>query len=57
MVSTEARTEPGAQWKPEVEVPIYSLKEVAAHNKKNDMWIVVHGKGTLQHSRFQRKNC
>ncbi|KAF4544365.1 Cytochrome b5 [Lasiodiplodia theobromae] len=44
MVSTEARTEPGAQWKPEVEVPIYSLKEVAAHNKKNDMWIVVHGK-------------
>lgn len=55
MVSTEARTEPGAQWKPEVEVPIYSLKEVAAHNKKNDMWIVVHGKGTLRHSRFQKK--
>ncbi|KAL1617802.1 hypothetical protein SLS54_007581 [Diplodia seriata] len=44
MVSAAARTEPGAQWKPEVEVPVYALKEVAAHNKKSDMWIVVHGK-------------
>ncbi|OJD29361.1 cytochrome b5 [Diplodia corticola] len=44
MVSAAARTEPGAQWKPNVEVPVYSLKEVAAHSKKNDLWIVVHGK-------------
>ncbi|KAL1641005.1 hypothetical protein SLS58_006447 [Diplodia intermedia] len=44
MVSAAPRTEPGAQWKPEVEVPVYALKEVAAHNKKSDMWIVVHGK-------------
>lgn len=43
-MSTEPRTGPGAQWKPDVEVPVYSLKEVAAHKQKNDMWIVVHGK-------------
>ncbi|GME35018.1 cytochrome b5 [Neofusicoccum parvum] len=43
-MSPAARTEPTAQWKPDVEVPVYSLKDVAQHKQKNDMWIVVHGK-------------
>ncbi|KAJ5885355.1 Cytochrome b5 [Penicillium taxi] len=28
----------------EVEMPEYSLQEVAAHNTKGDVWIVIHGK-------------
>jgi len=37
-----------AQWKTEVELPEFTLKDVAAHNAKNDTWIVIHGQGSLQ---------
>lgn len=43
-----------AQWKTEVELPEFTLKDVAAHNTKNDTLIVIHGQGLFQ--RFcQRK--
>ncbi|KAJ5241859.1 uncharacterized protein N7469_000186 [Penicillium citrinum] len=32
-----------AQWKTEVELPEFTLKDVAAHNTKNDTLIVIHG--------------
>ncbi|KAJ5118487.1 Cytochrome b5 [Penicillium atrosanguineum] len=32
-----------AQWKADVELPEYSMKDVAAHKSKTDMWIVIHG--------------
>jgi cytochrome-b5 reductase len=34
-----------AQWKADVELPEYSMKDVAAHKSKTDMWIVIHGQG------------
>lgn len=34
-----------AQWPTEVELPEYTLKEVAAHNTKSDTWIIIHGQG------------
>lgn len=39
------RKELKAQWEAEVDVLEYSLKDVAKHNTKNDVWVVIHGKG------------
>ncbi|KAJ5692022.1 Cytochrome b5 [Penicillium macrosclerotiorum] len=36
-------TESQSQWNTEVEVPEYSMQEIAAHNTKGDLWIVIHG--------------
>ncbi|GAQ04919.1 NADH-cytochrome b5 reductase 1 [Aspergillus lentulus] len=33
----------GAQKSPVVDLPEYTLKEVALHNRKDDNWIVIHG--------------
>jgi cytochrome-b5 reductase len=35
----------GAQKSPAVDLPEYTLKEVALHNSKDDNWIVIHGQG------------
>ncbi|KAJ5615374.1 hypothetical protein N7537_000488 [Penicillium hordei] len=32
-----------AEWKADVELPEYTLKDVAAHNTKGDTWMVIHG--------------
>ncbi|KAJ5198453.1 Cytochrome b5 [Penicillium cinerascens] len=32
-----------AQWKGDIELPEYTMKDVAAHNTKTDLWIVIHG--------------
>lgn len=40
--------EPKAQWKAEVKLPEYTLKDVAAHNTKKDTWIVIHGQGLIE---------
>ena len=37
-----------AEWKTEVELPEFTLKDVAAHNTKSDTWIVIHGQGLIQ---------
>lgn len=46
MASTESsdRKELKAAVKTEAEVPVLSLADVAKHNAKDDLWIVVHGK-------------
>jgi cytochrome-b5 reductase len=33
------------QWQADVELPEYTTKDLAAHNTKADMWIVIHGQG------------
>jgi cytochrome-b5 reductase len=43
-VSSE-RKELKANWKTEVEVPLLKLDEVAKHNNKQDLWMVIHGGG------------
>jgi cytochrome-b5 reductase len=32
-------------WQAYVELPKYTMKDVAAHNTKADTWIVIHGQG------------
>lgn len=34
-----------AEWKAEIELPEYTLKDVAAHNTKGDTWMIIHGQG------------
>jgi cytochrome-b5 reductase len=34
-----------AEWKADVVLPEYTLKDVAAHNTKGDTWMVIHGQG------------
>ncbi|EMC91551.1 hypothetical protein BAUCODRAFT_97696 [Baudoinia panamericana UAMH 10762] len=43
MANSSDRKELKASWKPKAEVPSLSLKDVAKHSSRNDLWIVVHG--------------
>lgn len=36
-----------AEWKADLELPEYTLKDVAAHNTKGDTWMIIHGQGKL----------
>lgn len=39
------RKEVQANWKAEVEVPVFNVKDVGKHNTKADLWMVLYGKG------------
>lgn len=41
-----AAENPHAQWKAEVDIPVFTLSDVEKHKAKGDGWIVIHGKGT-----------
>lgn len=41
-----AETKEKAKWETEVVSPEYTLKDVAAHNTKSDIWMVIHREGT-----------
>jgi cytochrome-b5 reductase len=45
MAVTETK-ELKAQWKADVDLPEYTLEDVGAHKSRNDLWIIIHGKGT-----------
>ncbi|KAJ6111559.1 Cytochrome b5 [Penicillium sp. IBT 18751x] len=43
MMTVPETKELKTQWKADVELPELSMKDVAAHKSKTDMWIVIHG--------------
>lgn len=43
-----------ASWKTEVEVPVMKLNDVAKHNTKSDLWMVIHGGGEHSRGHFAR---
>lgn len=47
MSEAPERKELKAQWKTEVEVPSITKADVAKHKSKTDLWMIIHGKGTI----------
>lgn len=45
MAAVHEHKELKAGWKDEVEVPTYTKQDVAKHNSKQDLWVIIHGKG------------
>lgn len=46
-----------AEWKADVELPEYTLKDVAAHNTKGDTWMVIHGQGNNLFKITRKDRC
>ena len=45
MASSPVHKELKADWKHEVEVKVFSKQEVATHSSRQNLWIILHGKG------------
>lgn len=45
-----------AQWHAEVQ-PEYTLKDVAAHNLKDDIWIAIYGQGKSSYPWSLERDC